>query len=114
MKTTSINFQLPEAWPWHERYGTWCRFPGLGNNSCQIRLSSFITTFDQLSLKTPEGQLFIHFLSADAIIGISDDNVFVPQETDFANNIARAVVDTFPAGSTRSGVHPYVWSMDTL
>ena len=53
MKTTSINFQLPEAWPWHERYGTWCRFPGLGNNSCQIRLSSFITTFDMLSLKTP-------------------------------------------------------------
>ena len=83
MKTTSINFQLPEAWPWHERYGT--------------RRAAFHTLF-----------------TADAIIGISDDNVFVPQETDFANNIARAVVDTFPAGSTRSGVHPYVWSMDTL
>jgi hypothetical protein len=57
---------------------------------------------------------FHTLFTADAIIGISDDNVFVPQETDFANNIARAVVDTFPAGSTRSGVHPYVWSMDTL
>ena len=53
-------------------------------------------------------------LATDTVLPISNDNVLVPQKMYFTNDIARAVVNTFPTADTKFWIYPYIWSTDTL